>query len=492
MTKLAFIGIDVGTSGIKALAVDLQGNILASHNEHLNIIIQKPGWTEQNPLEWWAATIKSLKAISLSLKSQKIDFLSIGLSGQMHSLVILDKNDNSLDNAILWNDGRTTEECNFIKERSGENLGKITGNPALEGFTAPKIIWLKNNKPKLFSKIKHMMMPKDYIRFKLTGEKFSEPTDASGTLLYDIHKNKWSSTMSSILDIDVSLFPKIITSNDISGYLKKDVAEQTGLKNTIPIVAGGADNACASLGAGVLNEGSLMLTVGTSGAVVAPSTKPEFDPLLRVHLMRHVSPKTWYKMGVILSAGGALDWWSKISDVKNIQDLINEIPDNPKKKEDILFLPYITGERTPYANPKARGVFFGLNAKTSRADLTYSVLQGIALALRDSLNLISTKNKINNAVLVGGGAKSKKWQKIIADTLQLNIMLIGQSEGASLGAAMLASCYSKEYFNSINEVASNWISVKDKIEPNHNESDYYSELHSRYSNLYNSIKLEYE
>ena len=216
MTKLAFIGIDVGTSGIKALAVDLEGNILASHNEHLNIIIQKPGWTEQNPLEWWAATIKSLKAISQSLKSQKINFLSIGLSGQMHSLVILDKNDNSLDNAILWNDGRTTEECNFIKERSGENLGKITGNPALEGFTAPKIIWLKNNKPKLFSKIKHMMMPKDYIRFKLTGEKFSEPTDASGTLLYDIHKNKWSSTMSSILDIDVSLFPKIITSNDIS------------------------------------------------------------------------------------------------------------------------------------------------------------------------------------------------------------------------------------------------------------------------------------
>ena len=308
----------------------------------------------------------------------------------------------------------------------------------------------------------------------------------------DIHKNKLSSTMSSILYIDVSFFPKIITSNDISGYLKKDVAEQTGLKNTIPIVAGGADNACASLGAGVLNEGSLMLTVGTSGAVVAPSTKPEFDPLLRVHLMRHVSPKTWYKMGVILSAGGALDWWSKIFDSKNIQDLIEEIPDTPKNKDDILFLPYITGERTPYANPKARGVFFGLNAKTSRADLTYSVLQGIALALRDSLNLISTKNKINNAVLVGGGAKSKKWQKIIADTLQLNIMLIGQSEGASLGAAMLASCYSKEYFNSINEVASNWISVKDKIEPNHNESDYYSELHSRYSNLYNSIKSEYE
>ena len=236
-----------------------------------------------------------------------------------------------------------------------------------------------------------------------------------------------------------------------------------------------------------------MLTIGTSGAVVAPTNNPEYDPLLRVHLMRHVLKDTWYKMGVILSAGATLDWWKKVSGDENFSKLIEESSTKLDPLNEILFLPYLTGERTPYANPDARGVFFGLNAKTSRGDLTFAVLQGVALALKDSLNLISeNKTDINQAILVGGGAKSRKWQQIISDTLQLKLNLIGESEGASLGAAMLASCESKKYYTSLNEVITEWVSIEGYIEPDYKKSNYYDELHHRYKNLYLSLVSQFK
>ena len=493
MSKEVFIGIDIGTSGVKILVVEKNGNIIANHTEPLGIIIKKPGWAEQKPDDWWKATKKGLIFIVNSLKPKNYEFLSIGLSGQMHSLVGLNIKDKPVYNAILWNDGRTHEECKFIKEQTGSMLGEITGNPPLEGFTAPKMLWLKKHEPKLYSKITTVMMPKDYVRFMLTGEKFAEPTDASGTLLYDIHKNKWSKKLGDILGIDISLFPKIINSTEIAGKLRGKIASELGLNKNIPVIAGGADNACASIGAGVIQEGSLMLTVGTSGAVVAPTKNPEYDPLLRVHLMRHVLENTWYKMGVILSAGATLDWWKKVSGDENFTNLIEESSTKLDPLNEVLFLPYLTGERTPYANPDARGVFFGLNAKTSRGDLTFAVLQGVALALKDSLNLISeNKSDINQAVLVGGGAKSRKWQHIISDTLQLKLNLIGESEGASLGAAMLASCESKKYYNSLNEVIKEWVSIKGYIEPDYKKSNYYDDLHHKYKNLYLSLVSQFK
>tara|TARA_Y100000590_G_scaffold420607_1_gene523478 strand:+ start:412 stop:1902 length:1491 start_codon:yes stop_codon:yes gene_type:complete len=493
LSKEAFLGIDIGTSGVKILVVEKTGNIIANHTEPLGIIIKKPGWAEQKPDDWWEATKNGLKFILNSLKPKNYKISSIGLSGQMHSFVGLNSKDQPVYNAILWNDGRTHEECKFIKEQTGSMLGEITGNPPLEGFTAPKMLWLKKHEPKSYSKITTVMMPKDYVRFMLTGEKFAEPTDASGTLLYDIHKNKWSKKLGDVLGIDISLFPKIINSTAIAGKLRGKIASELGLNKNIPIIAGGADNACASIGAGIIQEGSLMLTVGTSGAVVAPTKNPEYDPMLRVHLMRHVLENTWYKMGVILSAGAALDWWKKVSGNENFRNLIEESSTKLDALNQILFLPYLTGERTPHANPNARGVFFGLNSKTSRGDLTFAVLQGIALALKDSLNLIyENKTNINQAVLVGGGAKSRKWQQIISDALQLKLNLIGESEGASLGAAMLASCESKKYYRSLNEVITEWISVKGYIEPDHKKSDYYDELHDKYKNLYLSLVTQFQ
>ena len=493
MSQEVFLGIDIGTSAVKILVVEKTGNIIANHTEPLSIIIKKPGWTEQKPDDWWEATKNGLIFILNSLKPKSYEILSIGLSGQMHSLVGLNSKDKPVYNAILWNDGRTHEECKFIKEQTGSMLGEITGNPPLEGFTAPKMLWLKKHEPKSYSKITTVMMPKDYVRFMLTGEKFAEPTDASGTLLYDIHKNKWSKKLGDVLGIDISLFPKIINTTEIAGKLRGKIASELGLNKNIPVIAGGADNACASIGAGVIQEGSLMLTIGTSGAVVAPTKNPEYDPLLRVHLMRHVLKDTWYKMGVILSAGATLDWWKKVSGDENFSKLIEESSTKLDPLNEILFLPYLTGERTPYANPDARGVFFGLNAKTSRGDLTFAVLQGVALALKDSLNLISeNKTDINQAVLVGGGAKSRKWQQIISDTLQLKLNLIGESEGASLGAAMLASCESKKYYTSLNEVITEWVSIEGYIEPDYKKSNYYDELHHRYKKLYLSLVSQFK
>ena len=493
MSKGVFIGIDVGTSGVKTVAIDITGKMIGSHTEPLEMITPKPGWTEQNPDDWWLATKQSLKLVNKELSLQgEFEILSISLSGQMHSLVILDKNDIPIRNAILWNDGRTHEECIYITEKTGVELGKITGNPPLEGFTAPKILWVRNQEPSLFKKIHSILLPKDYIRFMLTGQKFTEPTDASGTLLYDINANKWSDSLCGKLDIDASLLPEIVKSDEIAGYLKSDVASEIGFKKDIPIVAGAADNACASLGAGVIESGSLMITVGTSGAVVAPCDTPLVDPKLRIHLMRHVLQNTWYQMGVVLSAGATLNWWDSVSGENGLETLLSQVSFNTNANDEILFLPYLTGERTPHANPKARGVFFGLHTGTTRGDLTRAVLQGVALALRDSLELMTNKNRFfDEAVIVGGGAKSSKWKKLISDTLQVPLKVTGPGEGAPLGASMLAASTSKDNFSDLEEVVNNWVHTLGTTEPDTDKSGYYSELHKRYQNLYDSIVSEF-
>ena len=307
-----FLGIDTGTSSIKAISVSPEGRLLASADSPITVSGPRPGWSEQNPEDWWNGTCSAVQTVLASIESPVV--LGVGLSGQMHSLVALDRANRGIRPAILWNDVRTSAEAAFIRDTGGnQTLRRLTGNPALEGFTATKLLWMRENEPEQFDRLVHVLLAKDYIRFRLTGTFSTEPSDASGTLLFNVVDGSWSSEMCSLLGIDAGLLPQIGGSSEIAGSITSAAAAETGLAVGVPVVGGGADNACAATGAGVVSPGDTLVTVGTSGAVVSPVQTPVTDPEMRIHSMRHAVPNTWYLMGVVLSAGAALDWWRRTS-----------------------------------------------------------------------------------------------------------------------------------------------------------------------------------
>ena len=360
MTQPTFLGIDVGTSSIKVVAVDPTGKLLAVASSPMSVDVQRPGWSEQNPEDWWAGTCSAIRQALSEIDSPEV--LAVGLSGQMHSLVSLDTSLNVVRPAILWNDVRSSAEAAYVRETVGnESLRRLAGNPSLEGFTVTKLLWMRNHEPQLYEKISHMLLAKDYVRFRLTGELATDPSDASATLLFDIVNSRWSDEMCSILDIDPRLLPTIVESAEIAATVTSFAASKTGLAAGVPVVGGGADNACAAVGAGVVSSGEALFSVGTSGTVVVPISQPSTDPGMRIHSMRHAVPDTWYLMGVVLSAGAALDWWRRSSGQASFDALVSEAAEVEAGSGGVTFLPYLTGERTPHADANARGVFFGMH-----------------------------------------------------------------------------------------------------------------------------------
>ncbi len=487
-----YLGIDIGTTAVKALVVDESGSVVGDAESPQELSVPQPGWAEQNPSDWWQGTVDAVRAACA--QAGVSDVAAIGLSGQMHSSVLLDDADDVLRPAILWNDVRTTAQCRYITDKVGDaGLRRMVGNPALEGFTSPKLLWVRDVEPDVFDEVRTLLLAKDYIRFLMTGEKAMEPSDAAGTLLFDVVNGCWSEDMVGALELDLSILPPVVGSASISGRLTLDAADKLGLRAGIPVVGGGADNAAASVGSGVVSEGSMQTSIGTSGAVVAPIGHPRVDPGMRIHSFNHAVPDMWYLMGVVLSAGAALGWFRRVllgTDGVGLsyEELIAEADAVPVGAEGLTFLPYLTGERTPHADSNARGVFVGLHSGHERGHLVRAVLEGVTFALRDSLELMRDLGvDATESVAVGGGARSAIWRQMQADVLGVPVVTVGPPGSAPYGAAVLAAVGAGG-FDSVSEACGAWIRPLDRISPCSGTADAYGEAYERYRRLYPRLK----
>ena len=487
-----YLGIDVGTTAVKALVVDEFGSVVGEAESPLEVSVPMPGWAEQEPSDWWQGTVEAVRAACAQAGIREVR--SIGLSGRMHSSVLLDRADRVLRPAILWNDVRTTAQCRFIIDRIGKTgLRRLVGNPALEGFTAPKLLWVRDEEPRLFEQAHTLLLPKDYVRLLMTGEKATEPSDAAGTLLFDVRRSRWSDEMIAALQLDPAMLPPVRGSASVMGGLTPAAAEALGLGTGTPVVGGGADNAAAAVGSGVVGQGALQTSIGTSGAVVAPIERPRVDPGMRIHSFNHAVPDTWYLMGVVLSAGAALSWFRRaLSGPEGTQptydELIAEAAGTPPGADGLTFLPYLTGERTPHADSNARGVFAGMHAGHERGHLVRAVMEGVTFALRDSLELMRRlRVDAEKAVAVGGGARSAVWRQMQADVLGVPVVTVAPAGGAPYGAAVLSAAGSGE-FASVEETCRAWLRPLDRIEPSPKAADAYGQAYERYRSLYPRLK----
>jgi xylulokinase len=494
------IGIDVGTTGTKTILMDEQGNVAARALAEYPLLSPKPGWAEQDPEQWWQACVDTLCDVMTSSGVDARDVAGIGLTGQMHGAVFLDRNNNVVRPPILWCDQRTAEQCEFITAKIGAaRLIELVCNPALTGFTAPKILWLKQNEPEKYSEVVKVLLPKDYIRFKLTGEFATEVSDASGTLLFDVTNRRWSTEVMSELDIPADFMPQCYESPEVSGKLSADVAGRVGLKPGTPVVGGGGDQAAGAVGNGIVRQGVISSTVGTSGVVFAFSDKVTLDPQGRVHTFCHAVPGAWHVMGVMLSAGGSLRWYrdtfaleEKALAASSGRDPYEHITEQagtaPVGSEGLIFLPYLTGERTPHADPHARGVFFGLSLRHTKAHAARAILEGVAYGMRDSLEIIKGMGvPITEIRASGGGARSRLWRQIQADVNGVAMVTINVDEGPAYGAALLAAV-GAGLFGSVEEACDATISVRDKVEPNAEAGRIYEKYYCVYRNLYTDLK----
>lgn len=433
------LGLDISTTGAKALLIDETGRVAASHTTPQPISTPKPLWSEQNPTDWWNGMVASIRAVVDKVPADQI--AAIGLTGQMHGLVCLDKNGEVLRPAILWNDQRTQAECDYIMETIGtERFIQLTGNRALTGFTAPKIVWVRRHEPEVYARIAHILLPKDYIRFRLTQDYHTDLAGAAGTVLLDVARRQWSEEVLSALEIPMAWMPKTHEGTQITGVVSEAAAQSTGLKAGTPVVGGGGDQAAQAVGVGAVKPGIVALTVGTSGVVFAPLSRYSYEPEGRLHAFCHAVPGQWHFMGVMLSAAGSLQWYrDTLAANMDFDSLVNEAAAVPPGGEGLQFLPYLTGERTPHPDPLARGAFIGLTTRHTRGHMTRAVLEGVAFGLRDSFELIKNSGLTIEEVRVsGGGAKSPLWRQIMTDILNVPLKQVAAIEGASYGAALLA------------------------------------------------------
>lgn len=437
-----FLGIDVSTTATKALLIGEDGSVAGAAATEYSFETPKPLWSEQAPSLWWDGAVNSIRKVLSDSDASAADVAGIGLTGQMHGLVLLDEAGNVLRPAILWNDQRTAAECDEIRERVGrEDLIAITGNEALTGFTAPKVLWVRNNEPEIFDRTKHVLLPKDYVRFKLTGEYGTDKAGAAGTLLLDLRKRDWSQEILDRLGIPRSWLPKTYEGPEITGTLSEAAAEATGLAAGTPVVGGGGDQSAQGVGVGAVREGIVALTLGTSGVVFASVDEPFVDPDGRLHAFCHALPSRWHLMGVMLSAAGSLRWYRDVvAPGEDFDELLAPAADVRPGSDGLLFLPYLTGERTPHADPSARGSFVGLTVRHGRAHMTRAVLEGVAFGLRDSFELMQEAglSSIDQVRISGGGARSPLWRQILADVLGVELVTVNTTEGAAYGAALLA------------------------------------------------------
>lgn len=494
-----FLGIDLGTSAVKCILVNDQGAVVASRSEEYPLSQPQPGWAEQNPMDWWE---KSALCIRELLKKAGIDgaqVAGVGLSGQMHGSVFLDEQLNVVRPALLWCDQRTGAQCEWIESVVGkERLGELTGNKALTGFTAPKAVWLKQQEPENFAKTKHMMLPKDYVRLQLTGRFGMDMSDASGTLFLDVANRRWSQEVVEALGIPMEWLPPLFESNDVAGHVLAEAARATGLAEGTPVVAGGGDQACGAVGVGVVKSGIASVALGTSGVVFVHDESYQVDSECRLHSFCHGVPGKWHRMGVMLSAGGSFQWWKNQFGYEELQKASAEGRDvyeyltalaetAPLGSEGLLFMPYLTGERTPHPDPKARGAFIGLNLRHTKAHLTRAVLEGINFGLRDSLELMKESSvDIRELRVNGGGARSLFWRQMIADIFGYPVVTVNSTDGPAYGAAVMAA--SGVLNRDISDLCEEWIQVVDRVEPNPDNSAKYQEYYEIYRSLYPTLK----
>ena len=446
MADSVYLGLDVGTSGVKAILVAANGEVVAAATTPLALSTPRPGWAEQHPDDWWSATVQSIRAVLA--QRPDLDVAAAGISGQMHSSVFLDRTGDVVRPALLWCDGRTTEECAEITRRAGgeERLRDWVRNPALEGFTLPKVLWLRVHEPAAYARVATILLAKDFIRYRLTGTLACEPSDASGTLMFDPARLQWNDEILAAVDVPRALLPDVGDSSEVLGRVTAEAASATGLRRGTPAVGGGADNACGAAGVGVITPGEAVASWGTSGTVLAPTAQPLVDPGLRAHTFCHVVPDTWYIMGVVLSAGGAFAWYRdqfarELAGMPEADALLDaEAASVPPGAEGVTFLPYLQGERTPHRNAAARGAFLGLSLAHSRAHMTRAALEGIAFALRDSLSVLQELGlSPRQLLLTGGGARSPFIRRLQADVYGVPVSTVNREEGPAYGAALLAS-----------------------------------------------------
>jgi xylulokinase len=438
--RTLFLGIDVSTTGAKALLIDGQGTVVASASTALNVSTPRPLWSEQDPYEWWEGTAASIRRALAAASATGADVAAVGMTGQMHGLTLLDKDDRVLRPAILWNDQRTGQECDEITERLGfERLLALTGNKMLTGFTAPKILWVRKHEPDVYARTAHILLPKDYVRFRLTGEYAVDKADGAGMLLFDLQRRTWAPEMLAALDLPAAWLPKTYEGPEVTGQISAAAAAVTGLRAGTPVMAGGGDQAAGAVGAGAVAPGIVSLALGTSGVVFATTAEPYIEPEGRLHAFCHSVPGMWHLMGVMLSAAGSLRWYrDTLAPGVSFDDVVAPANGVPPGAEGLLFLPYLTGERTPHPDPLARGAFVGLTVRHTQPHMTRAVLEGVAFGLRDSMELIRSAGPIGQVRVAGGGAKSTLWRQILADVMDVELVTVNTTEGAAYGAALLA------------------------------------------------------
>ena len=479
-----YIGVDLGTSALKLVMMDSRGELVKSVSKEYPLYFPHSGWSEQNPTDWFLAVKEGLKELAAGA-AEKIAGISFG--GQMHGLVILDKDDNVLRPAILWNDGRSTKETDYLNNVIGkEKLSELTANIAFAGFTAPKILWVKNNEPEIFEKISKIMLPKDYISYMLSGSFCTDYSDASGMLLLDVKNKKWSQEMIKICSISEDMLPKLYESYEIVGNIKPELAKELGLNEDIKIIAGAGDNAAAAIGTATVGEGACNISLGTSGTIFISSKNFGVDKYNALHSFDHADGY-YHLMGCMLSAASCNKWWMedilKTEDFGGEQKGIDNLGENK-----VFFLPYLMGERSPHNDPFARGSFIGMSMDTRREDMTLAILEGVTFALRDSLEVARSLGiEIKKTMICGGGAKSPLWKKLVANIMNVEVEVPVSEEGPGFGAAILAAVGCGEYDN-VEAATKAIIKIKEKIKPEEELVLKYEERYQKFKKIYPALK----
>ncbi len=485
------VGIDIGTSATKTAVYDTNGTPVAEASYEYPLFQQHNGWAEQNPLDWWNAVCTTLKEVTSKINPEEI--AGVGFSGQMHGLVMLDENNNVIRPSIIWCDSRTSKECDEINEIVGlDRLMEITAAPALSGFTASKIRWVMKNEPENWARCRHILLPKDYIRFCLSGEYYTDASDASGMQLFDIRTRNWSDEICEKLGVDKSLLAKVAESPDKVSVVSKTASELTGLPEGTPLAAGAGDNAAAAVGTGVVEDGKAFTTIGTSGVVFAHSKKLAQDPLGRIHTFCSAVPDEYHTMGVVQAAGLSLQWFKKSFaenlSYKELDTLAEKLPIGAEK---LIYLPYLMGERTPHLNPLCRGAFFGLSAIHTSAHLYRAVLEGVSYSLMDAFSLVSGVGpEIREMAVCGGGAKSPIWRQMIADIYSVPLSDMSKGGGASLGAAILGGVAGGVWDN-VQTACKEVIKSADITLPDEENHKLYKKYYELYKKLYPSLRNNY-
>ncbi|MEA2573881.1 MAG: xylulokinase [Chloroflexia bacterium] len=503
MAGKLLLGVDIGTSGSKAVLIDADGSVLATGTGDYPMYTPRPLWAEQDPRDWWATTVSAIRQALQAGGASGEDVAAVGLTGQMHGLVLLDEAGEVLRPCIMWNDQRTGPQCDEITRKLGlPRLLDLIANPALPGFTAPKIVWVREHEPEVYARARHVLLPKDYVRYRLTGEYAMEVSDGSGTALLDVRNRRWSGEMLSALDIPPAWLPECYESTVPSTNITRQAAEEIGLKVGTPVVGGGGDQAAGAVGSGIIKQGVISVTLGTSGVVFAATESFLLEPEGRLHAFCHAVPGRWHLMGVMLSAAGSLRWFRDTfgheelaragvegSDVYDL--LCQEASTAPAGSEGLIFLPYLTGERTPYPDPDAKGVFLGLTLRHGKEHMVRSVLEGVAFGLRDSLELMRSMGvEITQVRASGGGARSPLWRQILADVFNSEIVLTNVTEGAAYGAALIAGA-GVGIYRDVDEACARTIRITNRVAPGPDVAayeDYYVIYRSLYPVLSSHFK----